>query len=56
MRTPGTGTVGDAVALSFSQDKIIDAVSGGALVNAEPNVQAVVPQPSRQRITKNKNG
>ncbi|MBI4091711.1 MAG: DegT/DnrJ/EryC1/StrS aminotransferase family protein, partial [Candidatus Levybacteria bacterium] len=26
------GTVGDFVALSFSQDKIIDAVSGGALI------------------------
>lgn len=26
------GTVGDLVALSFSQDKVIDAVSGGALV------------------------
>jgi len=27
-----TGSIGDFVALSFSQDKIIDAVSGGALV------------------------
>lgn len=27
-----TGTVGDFVVLSFSQDKIIDAVSGGALI------------------------
>lgn len=27
-----TGTVGDFVILSFSQDKVIDAVSGGALV------------------------
>src|SRR3989344_5571860 len=27
-----TGTVGDLVVLSFSQDKIIDAVSGGALI------------------------
>ncbi|MBF8250139.1 MAG: hypothetical protein HW400_740 [Candidatus Levybacteria bacterium] len=27
-----TGTVGDFITLSFSQDKIIDAVSGGALI------------------------
>lgn len=27
-----TGSVGDFVALSFSQDKVVDAVSGGALV------------------------
>lgn len=30
------GTVGDFVILSFSQDKIIDAVSGGALVTRNP--------------------
>jgi dTDP-4-amino-4,6-dideoxygalactose transaminase len=30
------GTVGDFVALSFSQDKMIDAVSGGALVVRNP--------------------
>lgn len=33
-----TGTVGDLVALSFSQDKILDAVSGGALVIRNPEI------------------
>lgn len=31
------GMVGDIVALSFSQDKIIDAISGGALVSRSTN-------------------
>ncbi|MBP6884686.1 MAG: aminotransferase class I/II-fold pyridoxal phosphate-dependent enzyme [Candidatus Pacebacteria bacterium] len=31
------GTVGDYTVLSFSQDKIIDAVSGGALIVRTPN-------------------
>lgn len=33
------GTVGDFVALSFSQDKIIDAVSGGALITRNKKYQ-----------------
>lgn len=46
------GTVGDFVVLSFSQDKIIDAVSGGALVirskkyiNTKSSGETTVPTP-----------
>lgn len=31
----GTGTMGDCAVLSFSQDKIIDGISGGALISTE---------------------
>ncbi len=37
------GTVGDFVMLSFGRDKIIDAVSGGALVVRNPNYQTKKP-------------
>lgn len=35
------GTVGDLIALSFSQDKIIDAISGGALITRSSKSQHV---------------
>lgn len=41
------GTVGSAAALSFSQDKIIDAVSGGAAVLH----QAVSPEPALASVS-----
>lgn len=37
------GTVGQWAALSFSQDKMIDAVSGGALISNKSVMQAVGP-------------
>ena len=33
------GTVGDMTVLSFSQDKSIDAVSGGALIIRHPQIK-----------------
>lgn len=52
------GTIGDFVTLSFSQDKIIDAVSGGALINRNKNYLNNVipsrveesPQPKQQLL------
>src|SRR3989344_5307280 len=38
------GTVGDFVCLSFSQDKIIDAVSGGSLIIRNKKYQSSFPQ------------
>ncbi len=50
------GTVGDIVILSFSQDKIVDGVSGGALIVRNKKCQdfqlpRLVPISRRQRIT-----
>ncbi len=51
------GTVGDFVVLSFSQDKVVDAVSGGALVVrnelyvvAEPMIPVAVTQQLKDRF------
>ena len=44
-----SGTVGDFVALSFSQDKIVDAVSGGALIIRNKkfrNISTDLPSPN----------
>lgn len=42
------GTVGDLVTLSFSQDKVVDAVSGGALVVRSPDcLKLAVPEPKQ---------
>lgn len=38
------GTVGDLVALSFSQDKIIDGISGGALIIRNKSFQRFSPE------------
>jgi perosamine synthetase len=38
------GTVGDLVALSFSQDKIIDSVSGGALITRNKQISKLASQ------------
>lgn len=38
------GTVGQWAALSFSQDKMVDAVSGGALISNKSVVQVTKPQ------------
>ncbi len=38
------GTIGDAVALSFSQDKMADGVSGGALIMNRGNIAEVSPK------------
>ena len=35
------GTVGDIVVLSFSQDKMIDGISGGALITRNPEVASL---------------
>lgn len=40
-----TGTFGDFIALSFSQDKIIDSVSGGTLIIKNPNYRIRAPYP-----------
>jgi dTDP-4-amino-4,6-dideoxygalactose transaminase/lipid II:glycine glycyltransferase (peptidoglycan interpeptide bridge formation enzyme) len=37
------GTVGDFVVLSFSQDKVVDAVSGGALIVRNEKYRVVLP-------------
>src|SRR3989338_265857 len=42
------GTVGDFVVLSFSQDKVVDAVAGGALVVRNPKYQ--LPATSARRV------
>lgn len=44
------GTVGDMVILSFSQDKVVDGVSGGALVVR--NTQLLVKEPALARPVK----
>lgn len=53
------GTIGDVVALSFSQDKIIDGISGGALIirnkalqrfSAEPTVARSWMQETKDRL------
>jgi perosamine synthetase len=36
------GTIGDLTALSFSQDKIVDGVSGGALINKTGNNDSII--------------
>jgi len=41
------GTVGDFVILSFSQDKIVDAVSGGALIVRNPLYRDIVTVPTK---------
>lgn len=41
------GTVGDMVILSFSQDKIIDAVSGGALIIRNEEYKENIQNPKR---------
>lgn len=42
------GTIGELTILSFSQDKIIDAISGGALIVR--NIKVTNPQPSFDRV------
>ena len=52
------GTVGDFVILSFSQDKIIDAVSGGALVVRNKKYQNLqlpkIAQPAKKQQVKDR--
>lgn len=40
------GTVGDIIMFSFGRDKIIDVVSGGALVIREPSLLKKIPSPA----------
>src|SRR3989338_7037921 len=44
------GTVGDFVVLSFSQDKVVDAVAGGALVVRNPKYKLPGPSPRKVPI------
>jgi len=44
------GTVGDIICLSFSQDKVIDAISGGALVVR--NKEYMLQQIKRQKVSR----
>lgn len=44
------GTVGDFVVLSFSQDKVVDAVAGGALVVRNPKYRLPAHSPRKVRI------
>ncbi|MCC7289160.1 DegT/DnrJ/EryC1/StrS aminotransferase family protein [bacterium] len=46
------GTVGDLVCLSFSRDKVIDAVSGGALVVRNEKLRAKVGDVAVRRLSK----
>lgn len=43
------GEFGDFVALSFSQDKLIDAVSGGALIVRNKNYRSKIPADMEQK-------
>lgn len=43
-----TGSVGDFVILTFSQDKVIDTVAGGALVIRNKKYQGATTQPRRK--------
>ena len=42
------GTVGDFVVLSFSQDKVVDAVAGGALIIRNKKYQELIVPPPRK--------
>ncbi|OHB20489.1 MAG: hypothetical protein A2854_02380 [Parcubacteria group bacterium RIFCSPHIGHO2_01_FULL_56_18] len=44
------GTIGDFVVLSFSQDKVVDAVAGGALVVRNPKYQLAYASPRKVPI------
>lgn len=45
------GTVGDFVILSFSQDKVIDAVAGGALIIRNEKYQEMTARPKKVPFT-----